>query len=117
MAVLRGEIRSYLPGISGRDKASSLSGEKVLVISNDGANRTLQTAVVLPVEDQIDPELAPAALSLVIPLGDLDPIPGGAILTYWPKTIPISWFTEPIGMVSKATMRQVFAALVDYVGE
>ncbi|UGT43918.1 type II toxin-antitoxin system PemK/MazF family toxin [Nocardia yamanashiensis] len=117
MAVLRGEIRSYLPGVSGRDKPSALSGERVLVISNDGANRAMQTAVVLPVQDRIDPDLAPSALSLVIPLGDLDPMAGGAVLAYWPKTIPIAWFTDPIGMVSKSTMRQVFAALVDYVGE
>jgi mRNA-degrading endonuclease toxin of MazEF toxin-antitoxin module len=117
VAVRRGEIRSYLPGVSGRDKATALSGDHVLVVSNDGANRSMPTALVLPVRESIDSDLPPSAFSLVVPLGDLDPMPGGAVLTYWPKVIPISWFTEPIGLVSKATMRQVFAALVDYVGE
>ncbi|MEV6773216.1 hypothetical protein AB0N05_31740 [Nocardia sp. NPDC051030] len=117
MAVRRGEIRSYLPGVSGRDKPSALSGERVLVVSNDGANRSMQTALVLPVRDSIDADLSPSAFSLVVPLGDLDPLPGGAVLVYWPKVIPMSWFTEPIGVVSQATMRQVFAAFVDYVGE
>jgi mRNA-degrading endonuclease toxin of MazEF toxin-antitoxin module len=115
--VRRGEIRSYLPGVSGRDKGPVLSGDRVLVISNDGANRAMPTALVLPVRDSLDPDLPPSALSLVVPLGDLDPIPGGAVLTYRPKVIPISWFTEPVGMLSQATMRQVFAAFVDYVGE
>ncbi|MFC9995381.1 hypothetical protein [Nocardia sp. NPDC127526] len=117
MAVRRGEIRSYLPGVSGREKASALSGDRALVISNDGANRSMQTALVLPVRERIDADLPPSAFSLIVPLGDLDPVPGGAVLTYWPQVIPMAWFTESVGMVSQATMRQVFAAMVDYIGE
>ncbi|WP_157514074.1 hypothetical protein [Nocardia concava] len=59
MAVRRGEIRSYLPGVSGRDKSSSISGHRVVVISNDGANRAMSTALVLPILDRIDDDLAP----------------------------------------------------------
>ncbi|GAB0107608.1 hypothetical protein JMUB6875_66020 [Nocardia sp. JMUB6875] len=117
MAVRRGEIRSYLPGVSGRDKPSTISGDRVVVISNDGANRAMSTALVLPILDRVDDDLEPSAFSLIVPLGDLDPLPGAAVQVYWPKVIPMSWFTEPVGTISLATLRQVFAALVDYVGE
>jgi mRNA-degrading endonuclease toxin of MazEF toxin-antitoxin module len=117
VAVLRGEIRPYLPGVSRRDKGTVISGEKVLIISNDGANRSMPTALTLPVHESIDSELPPAAYSLIVAFGDLDPIPGGAVNVYWPKVIPIVWFGEPVGMLSQATMRQVFAAIVEYIGD
>lgn len=112
----RGEIRSYLPTVAGREKATALSGSRVLILSNNTANGLLPTVLTLPViEDTSD--IPPQMVSLAVLLGDLDSLPGAAVLVYRPLVIYRNWLTDRVGTVSQGTMRQVFAAMVNYIDE
>ncbi|MGV9408944.1 hypothetical protein ACWDOP_03430 [Nocardia sp. NPDC003693] len=114
--ISRGEVRSYLPNVAGRNQPSSMAGSKVLIISSTDANEWLPTVLTLPIyTDTAD--IPPQMMSLAVPFGDLDPLPRAAVLVYRPLTIFRGWLTEPEGVVSRATMRQVFAAMVRYIDE
>jgi hypothetical protein len=114
----RAEIWSYLPTIAGRDKPSSIAGDRVLVVSNTDANASLPTVIGLTiVTGEAAATIPAAAREHAIPFSEADPMPGAAVIVYRPKMIFREWLTDPTGMVSTPTMRQVFAAMVNYFDE
>lgn len=82
-----------------------------LVLSNDSHNRSTRraplVALITDVEyDEADP--------YVVPLTDVDPLPGQRVLVASVAPLRRQWFTEaPVGMLTGATLTQVEAAIRD----
>jgi mRNA-degrading endonuclease toxin of MazEF toxin-antitoxin module len=83
----------------------------VVILSNDSYNRSTRraplVALITDVEyDEADP--------YVIPLTEVDPIPGQRILVGSLAPLRRQWFTEaPVGMLTGATLTRVEAATRD----
>jgi mRNA-degrading endonuclease toxin of MazEF toxin-antitoxin module len=101
---------SYLPTVAGRDKASSLGADRVLVLSTSTANALLPTVFALPIV--VD---APRMPALAVTLTSDDPLPGCSIVVYQAKPVYRPWLVERIGTVSERTLRSVFAVMVSYL--
>ncbi|WP_280453982.1 hypothetical protein [Nocardia brasiliensis] len=106
-----GEIWTYLPTIAGREAPSSMGADRMLVISRAEVNTALPGVVALPLE------AAPRMRGLAVPLTEEDPLQGVSAIVYRPTQLYGPWLVERIGVLSKATMRQVVGALVGYVSE
>ncbi|RDI60403.1 type II toxin-antitoxin system PemK/MazF family toxin [Nocardia pseudobrasiliensis] len=107
----RGEIWVYLPTVSGRDKPSHLGADRVLVLSNTGANAELPTVLCVPLVT------APEAPPITVALDPADPLPHVRAAVYKTRPIPRIWLVECLGEVQRTTMQHVLGALVDYLGE
>ncbi|MCU1644081.1 MAG: hypothetical protein JWN03_4356 [Nocardia sp.] len=104
-----GEVWHYLPTISGREKPSSLSSDRVLILSRTAANAILPTVLAVPVE------LAPRMPGLAVPFSDTDPLPGLSAVVYRITPMYRPWLQERIGVVGESTLRQVVGALVGLI--
>ncbi|MFF2554368.1 hypothetical protein ACFVUS_25430 [Nocardia sp. NPDC058058] len=104
-----GELWHYLPTIAGRQKPSSLGGDRVLIVSRTAANAILPTVLAIPVE------LAPKMPGLAVPFDDADPLPGLSAVVYRITPVYRPWLQDRIGVVTESTLRQVVGALVGLV--
>lgn len=108
-APAHGEVWSYLPTIAGHKKPSALGGDRVLVVQRTSINSVLPTVLSVPIEQ------APRMPGLAVELSDADPFPGLSAVVYRIHPLYTPWFTDRIGVVTEATMRQVLGALVKLV--
>ncbi|MEV6258457.1 hypothetical protein AB0L97_34885 [Nocardia sp. NPDC051911] len=104
-----GELWRYLPNIAGREKPSSLSGDRVLVVQRTSINSILPTVLAIPIEQ------APRMPGLAVELSDDDPLPGLSAVVYRIHPLYTPWLTERIGVVTEVTMRQVVGTLVKLI--
>ncbi|MBF6300422.1 hypothetical protein IU459_23160 [Nocardia amamiensis] len=107
----RGELWRYLPTISGREKPSALSGDRVLVVQRTGINSVLPTVLAVPIE------AAPRMPGLAVELSDDDPLSGLSAVVYRITPLYVPWFTERLGVVTEPTMRQVVGALAGLIAD
>lgn len=107
---LRGDVWSYLPTVSGRDKPSSLGADRVLVLSNTTANALLPTVFGLPIISDV-----PRMPALAVELSDEDPLPGCSVVVYQGKPVFRPWLVDRIGRLSEASLNSVFAVMVGYL--
>ncbi|MBF6333552.1 hypothetical protein [Nocardia transvalensis] len=104
-----GELWRYLPTIGGREKPSSLGGDRVLVVQRTAINSILPTVLAVPIEQ------APRMPGLAVELSDDDPLPGLSAVCYRVTPLYIPWMVERIGVVTEATMHMVVGVLAKLI--
>jgi hypothetical protein len=83
----------------------------VVVLSNDSHNRSTRRAplVAMITDVEYDP-----ADPYVIPLTDVDPLPGQRVLVASVAPLRRQWFTDaPLGMLTGATLASIETAVRD----
>ena len=106
-----GEIWAFQVDIAGRTAPSSMGPDLVLIVSNTRDNALLPQVSVLPISD------APAT-DLTVILGAADHYPGRTVDVTRMRSIPKRWLAPPAAGVlalSRKTMREVFAAEIQYL--
>ncbi|MFC9999146.1 type II toxin-antitoxin system PemK/MazF family toxin [Nocardia sp. NPDC127526] len=106
----RGEVWAFTMDIAGRDAPPSLGPDRVLVVSTSKANVFLPHVVVLPITN------APVT-DLTVLLGPDDPAAGHTVDITRMRSIPKRWLVARLGALTRPTMRQVYAAEIEFLGD